>query len=104
MEELGKLYKLEDKLSSLALSNSEWAGKNEVSRGEFHRALSDVGQAHSAYVKELQKRIKELDDEKEALRKEKNRLRGEIAEVREAESKAKQVVFEIHRCDELLKS
>ncbi|PKA47404.1 hypothetical protein AXF42_Ash021716 [Apostasia shenzhenica] len=38
-EELGKLYKLEDKLASLALDNAEWANKSEIARGEFHRSL-----------------------------------------------------------------
>ncbi|PKA51142.1 hypothetical protein AXF42_Ash010582 [Apostasia shenzhenica] len=69
-EELGKLYKLEDKLASLALNNPEWANKSEVARGEFHRNLSDVSRAHFAHIKDLQKRIKELDDEREALKEE----------------------------------
>ncbi|PKA65008.1 hypothetical protein AXF42_Ash011610 [Apostasia shenzhenica] len=50
----------------------EWASKSEAARGEFHCSLSEVNQAHSAHVKDLQKRIKDLYDEKEALKEERS--------------------------------
>ncbi|PKA62603.1 hypothetical protein AXF42_Ash012190 [Apostasia shenzhenica] len=103
-EELGKLYKLKDKLAFLALSNAEWASKSEATRGEFHRILSDVNQAHSAHVKDLQKRIKELDDEREALKEERRRLRGEVTKVKEVSSEAMEATSEARRWEELLKS
>ncbi|PKA60508.1 hypothetical protein AXF42_Ash017914 [Apostasia shenzhenica] len=103
-EELGKLHRLEDRLASLALVNAEWANKSEIARREFHRSLSDVNQAHSAHIKDLQKRIRESDDEREALREERRRLREELAKVREASSRAKEAVFEACRREELLKS
>ncbi|PKA55070.1 hypothetical protein AXF42_Ash003707 [Apostasia shenzhenica] len=103
-EELGKLHQLEDRLASLALVNTEWTNKSEIARREFHRSLSDVNQAHSAHVKDLQKRIRELDDEREALREERRRLREELAKAREASSGAKEAVFEACRLEELLKS
>ncbi|PKA53179.1 hypothetical protein AXF42_Ash009909 [Apostasia shenzhenica] len=96
-EELGKLHQLEGRLASLALVNKEWANKNEIARGEFHRSLADVNQAHSAHVKDLQKRIRELEDDREVLREERRRLRDEVAKVRE-------VSFETQRRKELLKS
>ncbi|PKA55225.1 hypothetical protein AXF42_Ash003862 [Apostasia shenzhenica] len=95
-EELGKLHQLEGRLASLALVNTEWANKSEIARGEFHRSLADVNQAHSAHVKDLQKRIRELDDEREALRDERGQLRDEVA-------KAREVSFEAQRLEELLK-
>ncbi|PKA62605.1 hypothetical protein AXF42_Ash012192 [Apostasia shenzhenica] len=103
-EELGKLHQLEDRLASLPLVNTEWAIKSEIVRGEFYRSLSDVNQAHSAHVTDLQKRIRELDDEREALREERRRLREELAKAREASLGAKEAVFEVHRQEELLKS
>ncbi|PKA64592.1 hypothetical protein AXF42_Ash007338 [Apostasia shenzhenica] len=103
-EELGKLHKLEDRLASMALVNAEWANKNEIARKEFHRSLSYVSQAHSAHVKDLQKRIRELDDEREALRGERRRLREELTKAREASSGAKEAAFEACRREELLKS
>ncbi|PKA52933.1 hypothetical protein AXF42_Ash001914 [Apostasia shenzhenica] len=60
--------------------------------------------AHSAYVKDLQKRIRELDDEREALRGERRRLRDELAKARKASSGAKEAAFEACRREELLKS
>ncbi|PKA63570.1 hypothetical protein AXF42_Ash005465 [Apostasia shenzhenica] len=103
-KELGKLYRLENKLASLALSNAEWAGKSEAARGEFHRSLSDVSQAHSAHVKNFQKRIKELYNEREALKEERDWLRGEVVKAREVSSGAKKTTFETRRREELLKS
>ncbi|PKA47372.1 hypothetical protein AXF42_Ash000188 [Apostasia shenzhenica] len=103
-EELGKLYKLEDKLASLALSNAEWANKSEVARGEFHRSLSDVSQAHSAHVKDLQKRIKELDNEREALKEERIWLRDELAKARGVSLEAREATSKARRREELLKS
>ncbi|PKA57526.1 hypothetical protein AXF42_Ash020770 [Apostasia shenzhenica] len=88
-EELRKLYRSEEKLASLTLSNSEWAGKAEAVRGEFHRTVFEISQAYFAYVKDLQKRIKELDDENEALRKERDVFKVQVAEF-EAESKARE--------------
>ncbi|PKA62173.1 hypothetical protein AXF42_Ash015057 [Apostasia shenzhenica] len=65
-KELGKLYKYEERIASLALSNVKWA--------------------------------------EEALRKERNRLRAQVAESKEAESKAKEAAFEARRQHELMKS
>ncbi|PKA60536.1 hypothetical protein AXF42_Ash017942 [Apostasia shenzhenica] len=98
------MYKLEDKLASLALSNAEWANKSEVARGEFHRSLSDVSRAHSAQVKDLQKRIKELDDEREALKEERIWLRDELAKARGVSLEAREATSEARRWEELLKS
>ncbi|PKA55234.1 hypothetical protein AXF42_Ash003871 [Apostasia shenzhenica] len=103
-EELGKLHKLEDRLASMALVNAEWANKNKVARKEFHRNLLDVNLAHSAHAKDLQKRIRELDDEREALRGERRQLREELTKAREASSGAKEAAFEACRREELLKS
>ncbi|PKA58651.1 hypothetical protein AXF42_Ash008938 [Apostasia shenzhenica] len=103
-EELGKLHQLEGKLASLALVNTEWANKSEIARREFHHSLADVNQAHSAHVEDLQKRIRDLDDEREALREERRRLREELAKVREASSGAKEAVFKVRHREELLKS
>ncbi|PKA59836.1 hypothetical protein AXF42_Ash011961 [Apostasia shenzhenica] len=103
-EELGKLHQLEGKLASLALVNTEWANKSEIAKGEFHRILADVNQAHSAHVKDLQKRIRELDDEREALRGKRRRLREELAKAKEASSGVKEAVFEACCREELLKS
>ncbi|PKA67194.1 hypothetical protein AXF42_Ash004686 [Apostasia shenzhenica] len=96
-EELMRMHDLEEKLASLTLKNAEWAGKAEIARGEFHRTIFDIGQAHFVHVKDLQKRIKELDDEKKVLRKERNKLRGEVADAKEIESKARQMAFDAHR-------
>ncbi|PKA46597.1 hypothetical protein AXF42_Ash019338 [Apostasia shenzhenica] len=101
---LGELKKLEDRLASLASSSSEWAGRAEAARGEYHRTILDIGQAHSVHIKDIQKRIKELNDEKEALRWEREKFKKEAVDAKEAESKAKQAAFEDHHGNELLKA
>ncbi|PKA50702.1 hypothetical protein AXF42_Ash021231 [Apostasia shenzhenica] len=103
-EQSGKMYQMEDRLASLAQVNAEWANKCEIARGEFNRNLAGVNQAHSAHVKDLQKRIKVLDDDREALREERRRLREELTKAREASSGAKEAAFEVCRREELLKS
>ncbi|PKA56511.1 hypothetical protein AXF42_Ash015284 [Apostasia shenzhenica] len=103
-EGLERLYELEGRLASLAQVNVEWAKKNEIARGEFHRSLADVNQAHSVHVKDLQKRIKDLDDDREALREERRRLREELAKAREALSGAKEATSEARRREKLSKS
>ncbi|PKA48673.1 hypothetical protein AXF42_Ash018490 [Apostasia shenzhenica] len=103
-EQLGKVYQMEDRLASLAQVNAEWVNKSEIVRGEFSHSLTDVNPAHSAHVKDLQKRIRDLDDDKEALREERKRLREELAKARKASSGAKEMIFEACRREELLKS
>ncbi|PKA67191.1 hypothetical protein AXF42_Ash004683 [Apostasia shenzhenica] len=98
------MYQMEDRLASLAQVNAEWVNKSEIARGEFNRSLADVNQAHSVHVKDLQKRIRELEDEKEALRKEGRRLRDERTEARDASTGAKEAILEAHHREELLKS
>ncbi|PKA54047.1 hypothetical protein AXF42_Ash016212 [Apostasia shenzhenica] len=102
--QLGKMYQIEDKLASLAQVNAEWANKSEIARGEFNRNLAGVNQAHSAHVKGLQKRIKDLDHDREALREERRRLREEMTKASEALSGAKEAASEACCLEELLKS
>ncbi|PKA47362.1 hypothetical protein AXF42_Ash021571 [Apostasia shenzhenica] len=103
-EELERLHQLEDRFVFLAQINTEWANKNEIARKEFHRNLADVNHDHSAHVEDLQKRIRDLDDDREALREERKRLREELAKARKASSRAKEAAFEACRREELLKS
>ncbi|PKA46875.1 hypothetical protein AXF42_Ash021754 [Apostasia shenzhenica] len=103
-EELEGLLQLEGRLASLAQVNAEWAKKSEIARGEFSRNLEGVNQAHSAHVKDLQKRLKDLDDDREAFRGERRRLREELTKAREALSGAKEAASEACRREELLKS
>ncbi|PKA53789.1 Kinesin-4 [Apostasia shenzhenica] len=79
-EELGKLYKSEDKIASLALSNLEWVGKD------------------------LQRRIKELEDEREALRLEQDTLKVQVMEVKGSISQAERTSFVAHCQNDLMTS
>ncbi|PKA52804.1 hypothetical protein AXF42_Ash001785 [Apostasia shenzhenica] len=84
-EGLGELYKFEERITFLARSNAEWAGKLEATRAEFNHTISKIHQAHNAYVKDLQRRIKELDQE-EALAKECDHSKAQAMEAKETET------------------
>ncbi|PKA55316.1 Glucan endo-1,3-beta-glucosidase 14 [Apostasia shenzhenica] len=91
--ELGEMKKLEERLTSLASSSPEWAGRAEAARGEYHRTVLDIEQAHSAHVKDLQKRIKELDDDRGALWWEREKFKKEVVDAKEAEAKGPKQAF-----------
>ncbi|PKA55375.1 hypothetical protein AXF42_Ash004014 [Apostasia shenzhenica] len=88
---LQKIRDLEDALS-------------QVTKCSLSNQKEELEGAHSAHVKVLQKRIKNLDDDREALREEKRRLREELTKAREALSGAKEAASEARRREELSKS